>query len=107
MRIPGAVLLVASLGVALPAVTCAADPAALASSAGCAKCHAPNAKLLGPAYHAIAAKYAKDAAAPARLAQAVRTGSKGTWGPVPMPATDAKKIGDADLNAVIGWILRQ
>ena len=55
----------------------------------------------------MAAKYAKDAGAPARLAQAVRAGSKGTWGPMPMPPTDAKKVSDADLAAVVAWILKQ
>jgi len=32
---------------------------------------------------------------------------KGVWGPVPMPASDSKKISDEDLNAVIAWILKQ
>ena len=81
--------------------------AAIADKAGCMKCHATNDKMFGPAYHAVAAKYAKDAGAPARLAQAVRAGSKGTWGPMPMPPTDAKKVSDADLAAVVAWILKQ
>ena len=90
-----------------PSMVRAADPAALATSAGCTKCHATDKKVLGPAYHAVAVTYANDSAAPARLAQAVRAGSKGTWGPVPMPPTDNKKLSDADLAAVIAWVLKQ
>jgi cytochrome c len=37
----------------------------------------------------------------------VRSGGKGVWGPVPMPPADSKKINDADLHALIAWILRQ
>ena len=107
MRIPAILLLAAGLTIALVPAAMAADPAAIADKAGCMKCHATNDKMFGPAYHAVAAKYAKDAGAPARLAQAVRAGSKGTWGPMPMPPTDAKKVSDADLAAVVAWILKQ
>ena len=107
MRIPAILLLAAGLTIALVPAAMAADTAAIADKAGCMKCHATNDKMFGPAYHAVAAKYAKDAGAPARLAQAVRAGSKGTWGPMPMPPTDAKKVSDADLAAVVAWILKQ
>jgi len=83
-----------------------ATPAAIAKTAGCMACHAQESKLLGPSFKDIAAKYGKDAAAPARLADHVRQGSKGIWGPVPMPPTDAAKISDADLKTVIAWILK-
>ena len=43
----------------------------------------------------------------ATLAAKVRSGGKGVWGPMAMPPTDAKKISDADLDAVIAWILKQ
>jgi cytochrome c len=36
----------------------------------------------------------------------VRQGGKDVWGPVPMPASDAAKISDADLKAVISWVLK-
>lgn len=84
-----------------------AAPDALAANAGCSVCHAKDKKILGPSYHDIGAKYKGDASAPATLAAKVRSGGKGVWGPVPMPASDTKKISDADLRAVIAWILTQ
>ena len=87
--------------------TTAATPDAIATTAGCTACHALNKKVLGPSFHDIAARYKADAKAPAALAAKVRSGGKGVWGPVPMPAADAKKISDGDLDAVIAWILKQ
>jgi cytochrome c len=79
----------------------------IATKAGCMMCHAVDKKLVGPSFKDIAAKYKADSAAPAALAANVRAGSKGVWGPAPMMAIDASKISDADLEAVIGWILGQ
>ena len=102
-------LIAATVGAGLLSVAAGAAtaPESLATSAGCSACHAADHKILGPSYHDIAAKYHGDAKAPAALAAKVRSGGKGTWGPVPMPASDAKKISDADLGALIGWILKQ
>lgn len=85
----------------------AASAEALASSAGCSACHAVDHKILGPSYRDIATRYHGDAKASATLIAKVRSGGKGTWGAVPMPAVDAKKISDADLATLIGWILKQ
>jgi cytochrome c len=79
---------------------------AIAKSAGCNACHAMDKKMLGPSYKDIAAKYKGDAAAPEKLAERVRKGSKGVWGQIPMPAIGAGKINDSDLKAVIAWILK-
>jgi cytochrome c len=84
----------------------AATPQALASQAGCAACHLPDKKLIGPSYREVAARYKGQADAAARLAGAIRKGSTGVWGPVPMPATPAAKLGDADLKAVVAWVLK-
>lgn len=78
----------------------------LANSAGCNKCHAQDKKLLGPSYKQIAAKYKTDPAAPAKLADAVRKGSKDVWGKVPMPPTPANKLSDKDLKSIIDWIVK-
>ncbi len=79
----------------------------MATKAGCMMCHAIDKKLVGPSLKDVAAKYKGDAAAPAKLAASVRAGSKDVWGPAPMMAIDASKISDADLDAVIAWILAQ
>ena len=39
------------------------------------------------------------------LVTKVRQGGKGVFGPVPMPPNPPEKISDADLSAVIAWIL--
>ncbi len=80
--------------------------AELAAKGGCTACHQADKKLVGPSYKEVAARYKGQANAPALLAERVRKGSKGVWGPVAMPATDAAKLSDADLKAVISWVLK-
>jgi cytochrome c len=101
--LPGVLLCLLALGGAAVAAT----PEVLATKAGCIACHTPKKKLVGPSYHDIAVKYHADAKAPAALAAKVRSGGAGTWGKVKMLPIDAKKITDADLAAVIAWILKQ
>jgi len=83
-------------------------PEALAAKAGCTVCHANDKKVVGPALQAIAAKYEGNSNAPALLAATVRHGSKGVWGKDSiMPPVAVTQIGDADLAAVIAWVLQQ
>jgi cytochrome c len=96
-------VLVASLVLAAGAAV--ASPQ-IATKAGCAVCHTPDKKLVGPSYHDIALKYKGRADAPALLATRVRKGGTGVWGQIPMAPSDATKISDADLKAVIAWILK-
>ena len=93
-----------ALGLLVSVGQAAADEAA-ARSNGCMACHAVDKKVVGPSYKSIASKFKGDANAADRLAKEVRTGSKGVWGPVPMPAQT--KISDADLKKVIAWVLAQ
>jgi cytochrome c len=95
----------AVLAAGLTAAAAQASPQ-IAMKAGCATCHAPDRKLIGPSYKEIAARYKADPKAAAKLAESTRKGSTGTWGKVPMPPSDAGKISDADLQAVIAWILK-
>lgn len=78
----------------------------IATKAGCTACHAVDKKLVGPSYRDVAAKYRGRADAAALLAERVRKGGKGVWGQVPMLPVDAAKISDADLKAVIAWVLK-
>lgn len=78
----------------------------IAQKAGCNACHQPDKKLLGPSYKEIAARYKGQSGAPAALAEKVRKGSKGVWGAVPMPATEPARLSDAELKAVVAWILK-
>ena len=88
------ITLAMTLAVAAPAL---ADEA-LAKSKNCMACHAVDKKLVGPAYKDVAKKYAGQKDAEATLITHVMKGSKGVWGPVPMPANaqvneaEAKKL---------------
>ena len=83
----------------------AAEPLDLMNKAGCLACHQQAKKLVGPALTTVAAKY-KGQDAAAGLMQKVRAGSKGVYGPIPMPASGPDKISDADLKTAIDWILK-
>jgi cytochrome c len=69
----------------------------------CSGCHQIDKKMVGPGFRDVAKKYAGDPAASAQLAARVRNGGQGVWGPVAMPAN--AEIPDADLRALMGWIL--
>ncbi len=103
MKIRLAFALAALLSVQAPAW---AGPEDAMNKAGCMACHAKDKKLVGPAYTAIGAKY-KGQDAVATLMQKVRTGGKGSFGPVPMAPNGPDKISDADLKAAVEWILQQ
>ncbi len=77
--------------------------AGLAKSSGCMACHMVDKKLVGPAYKDIAAKYKGDSAAEASLAGKVKNGTKGTWGPIPMPPNAT--VSDANIKSLVEWIL--
>ena len=101
----GATWLALALQTGLAAQPAQASPE-MATKAGCITCHAVDKKLIGPSYRDIAAKYKGKADAAALMAGRIRNGSAGVWGPVPMPATDKAKLSDADLKAVVGWLLK-
>ena len=75
----------------------------LAVKSGCTACHKIDAKLVGPAYKDVAAKYKGDKKAEATLIAKVKNGGSGVWGPVPMPPNAAVK--DEDLKTLVKWIL--
>lgn len=103
---PSPALLVAAAALALAAVPASASEE-IARKAGCAVCHAADKKGVGPSYKDIAARYQGDAKAADLLAERVRKGSSGVWGKVPMAATPPDRLSDADLKAVVAWILRR
>ncbi|OWY41063.1 cytochrome C biogenesis protein CcsA [Xenophilus sp. AP218F] len=77
----------------------------LAQKYACTACHAVDKKLVGPAYKDVAKKYAGDKGAEAKLIAKVKNGGSGVWGPVPM--TPHPSIPDADLKALVKWVLSQ
>ena len=83
-----------------------ANPEAAMNKAGCMACHNKDKKLVGPSFKDIAAKYKGDKAAPAKLAEKVRKGGAGVWGPIPMPPHNPDKINDEDLKTSVDAILK-
>jgi len=81
------------------------DGKAVATRNQCMACHKVKGTLVGPPYQDVAAKYKADPEALDKLTAKVREGSKGVWGPMPMPANHS--ISEADLKTVINWILIQ
>ena len=75
---------------------------ALAKKYNCLACHQVDKKVVGPAYKDIAKKYKGKSGAPALLAEKVKKGGSGTWGPIPMPPNAA--LPDADLKKLVDWI---
>jgi cytochrome c len=94
---------------ALAAFAAQADDAstlAAMDKAGCMACHTKDKKLVGPAFKEIAAKYKGQADAPAKLAEKVRKGGSGVFGPVPMAPSPPDKISDKDLKEAVELILK-
>jgi cytochrome c len=75
------------------------------TKAGCAACHAIDKKGVGPAYADVARKRKGEPGSAAMLMQKVRDGGGGAYGSIPMPPNPASKISDAELKAIIDWVL--
>jgi cytochrome c len=102
--IGGLVIGFALLTPAVEAATTDAAATQLLTKYNCQACHTLDKKLVGPSYKEVAAKYAADTAAPAKLEQKIKSGGSGVWGAVPMPPNN---VPDADLKTLAAWILAQ
>lgn len=91
------------------ALLCASLPVTaneqLAARKACLGCHTVTTARVGPAFQAVAARYAGDAGALERLARKVREGSRDTWGVVPMPANP--RVSEAEARELAAWVLAQ
>ena len=81
------------------------DMKELLQASGCMSCHAIDEKVVGPAFQAIAAKYAGQSDAVDSLVQSIRNGSKGKWGRMPMPPHSS--LSGDDLKKLSTWVLAQ
>ena len=72
---------------------------------GCTACHTVDKKVVGPSFREVAAKYAGDSGAAARLATKIRAGGQGAWGNVPMPPHP--ELSEKDAQTLAGWVLQQ
>ena len=91
----------AALSTSLPA----AANEELAKKHNCLACHSVDKKVVGPAYKEVADKYRGDKTAEAKLVDKVKKGGVGVWGQIPMPPNAT--VPDADVKALVKWILSQ
>jgi len=75
----------------------------LAKKNACMSCHAIEKKLVGPSFRDVANKYSKRPDAPNLLAQSIKKGGAGKWGPVPMPPPTS--LSDQDALIIAKWII--
>lgn len=91
-------LLLSGCGVVL-----AAAPIETFNKYACSGCHGMTAKIVGPGFNEVAAKYKDQKDAKTHLAARIKSGGSGIWGQIPMPPQPA--ITDAELGRVVDWLL--
>jgi cytochrome c len=96
--LPWVLLLVACF---TSSVTCANID--LAKRNACMSCHAIEKKLVGPAFKEVSSKYSQKENAANQLAQSIKKGGAGKWGPVPMPPPTS--LSDQDALIIAKWII--
>jgi cytochrome c len=87
---------------AVAAVSPAFANADLAAKKNCMACHSIDKKVVGPAYKEVAAKYAGQKDAVAKLAEKIQKGGVGVWGQVPMPANP---VTPDEAKQLATWVL--
>ncbi len=95
-------VLLAGAGVAMSGQTYAS--ADLAKAKNCMACHALDKKVLGPGFRDVAAKYAGQKDAEAKIATSITKGSTGVWGAMAMPANP---VSPAEALTLAKWVLAQ
>jgi len=67
----------------------------------CFSCHTLDKKLVGPAFADVASKYSEEDIP--SLVYKVKNGTKGTWGPIPMPPNP---VTNEEAEAAVKFILK-
>ena len=75
------------------------DGEKLVKSNDCSSCHALDHQVVGPAYGAVAKRYAGQTDAPQKLAQKIKEGGGGM--------TPHPDLTDVQLRAIVRWVLAQ
>ncbi len=69
----------------------------------CLSCHGIDKRVVGPTFKDVAAKYKGQPGIEATLAQKLRRGGSGVWGPLAMPPNP--DLAEADAAALVHWVL--
>jgi cytochrome c len=75
----------------------------LVKSSSCLACHRVDGRRVGPAFTLIAQRFAGQPGAADYLAHTIRSGGRGRWGPIPMPAQP--QVTPEQASAIAAWIL--
>jgi cytochrome c len=94
----------AALAVAAAMPAFADAGADLAKAKNCLACHSVDAKIVGPAYKDVAAKYAGQKDMAAKLADKIQKGGSGVWGTIPMPPN---AVTPDEAKTLATWVLSQ
>jgi cytochrome c len=69
-------------------------------------CHQVDAKVVGPSYKDVAAKYKGQEGAVDMLTEKAIAGGVGNWGQVPMPPKGGRAdVSDEDIKTIVAWIM--
>jgi cytochrome c551/c552 len=79
---------------------------AFAKKYGCLSCHKVDAKVVGPAFKDVAAKYRNDPDALDKIKQQIHNGGSGKWGAAVMPPYKAL-VNDSQADMLAHWIISQ
>lgn len=102
LLVPSALVLSMAMFGASPA-SAQAIGLGLAQANSCVACHTIEKKRVGPAFKAIADRFAGKPGAQDYLAQSIRNGGGNRWGAVPMPAQP--QVTEDEAQALAAWIL--
>lgn len=86
-----------------PVLALAAPPMDALNKYACTACHGMAAKVVGPGFNEIAAKYKDQKDARTTLAAGIKAGGSGNWGQIPMPPQPG--VTDAEMAAIVDWLL--
>ena len=108
------VSVVAILGLMLGSSALAGGMPALAKKNGCNNCHDIDKKVVGPAWMEVSRKYkgvktysfaGKDYSLEEGLMMKVSKGGSGKWASMPMPANDPNGTNQAEMRALVKFVL--
>ena len=74
----------------------------LYKSKPCAACHTLDSKMVGPGFKEVAIKNVGVKGATEILAEKIKNGSSGDWGPIPMPPNP---VTEDEAKILAEWIL--
>lgn len=86
-----------------PEASISQAPNELLTRNACLGCHGIEAKLVGPGFREVHARYRDQSDAASHLVQRISSGGSGIWGQLPMPPQP--QLEQAQIEQIVQWIL--